>query len=106
MKDFEKAVYQLVSKIPRGKVLTYGRVAQLAGLRSPRLVGKILHNNPDPAAIPCHRVVNSKGESALNFAFGGRIAQISKLRQEKVFFKNNKVDLKKSIYNPGQSATL
>lgn len=62
MTSFAKKVYQVVSKIPRGKVLTYKQVAAKAG--SPgayRAVGTILSKNIDDT-IPCHRVVRSNGE--------------------------------------------
>lgn len=70
-----KRIYEAVKKIPKGKVATYGQVAAMAGNpRMARAVGNALHNNPDPENIPCYRVVNSKGELAGAFAFGGRCA--------------------------------
>ena len=58
-----KRIYEAVKKIPKGKVATYGQVAKMAGNpRMARAVGNALHKNPDPSTIPCHRVVNSKGE--------------------------------------------
>jgi alkylated DNA nucleotide flippase Atl1 len=47
--DFNsQLVYHLVSLIPKGKVLTYGRVAEILSFKSKRLVGKILHQNKNP----------------------------------------------------------
>ena len=58
-----KRIYEAVRKIPRGKVATYGQVAELAGdKKMARAVGNALHKNPDPDTIPCYRVVNAKGE--------------------------------------------
>jgi O-6-methylguanine DNA methyltransferase len=58
-----KRIYEAVKKIPKGKVATYGQVAELAGDRKmARAVGNALHKNPDPDSIPCYRVVNAKGE--------------------------------------------
>ena len=58
----KEKVYEFVKSIPRGKVATYGQIALHLGDRnSARGVGNILHNNPDPEHIPCHRVVNAKG---------------------------------------------
>jgi methylated-DNA-protein-cysteine methyltransferase related protein len=52
----------VVSRIPRGKVATYGQVAELAGLpRQARLVGYALNVLPDGSAVPWHRVVNAQG---------------------------------------------
>ena len=77
-----KRIYEAVKKIPKGKVATYGKVAEMAGdKKMARAVGNALHKNPDPNGIPCYRVVNAKGELAGEFAFGGRGAQ-AKLLQE------------------------
>ncbi len=86
MTVFER-IYNVVSKIPRGKVATYGQVALLAGNpRWARVVGYALHQNPDPAAIPCHRVVNRDGRVAPGFAFGGEGEQRRLLEAEGVTF--------------------
>ena len=91
-----KKIYEAVKKIPKGRVATYGKVAELAGNpRMSRAVGNALHKNPDPEHIPCYRVVNSKGELAGAFAFGGENAQKKLLEAEGVEVINGKVDLKK-----------
>ena len=91
-----KRIYEAVKKIPRGKVATYGQVAQMAGDRKmARAVGNALHKNPDPDQIPCYRVVNSKGELSGEFAFGGAGAQEKLLLADGIEVKNKKVDLKK-----------
>lgn len=92
--DKQRRVYQIVTKIPKGKVMTYGQVAKLAGIKSPRIVGRYLHINPDPKNIPCHRVVDSKGNVSKNYAFGVFLAQIEALTEEWVIFVNNRIDLK------------
>lgn len=52
-----------IRKIPRGRVATYGQVAELAGLEGhARQVGYALHNLPTPSNVPWHRVINAKGE--------------------------------------------
>lgn len=88
-------VYQVVRQIPAGKVLTYGEVAKRAKVTSQRLVGHLLHRNPDPAHIPCHRVVNARGELARSYAFGGKKTQALKLLNEGIKLTRDKVDLKK-----------
>ena len=91
-----KRIYNAVKQIPSGKVATYGQVAELAGDRKmARAVGNALHRNPEPGIIPCHRVVNSKGELAGEFAFGGAGAQAKLLIAEGVEVTNGRVDLKK-----------
>ena len=88
-------VYEFVKNIPRGKVATYGQIALYLGNRNfARVVGNILHNNPDPEHIPCHRVVNAQGKLAQSYAFGGIEAQRRLLVSEGVVFKNDQaVDL-------------
>ena len=55
-------IYEIVKQIPKGCVASYGQVAALAGNpRWARVVGYALHVNPDPAHIPCYRVVNREG---------------------------------------------
>lgn len=96
MNTFEK-IYEIVKTIPKGKVATYGQVAFLAGnSRWARVVGYALHNNPDPASIPCHRVVNREGRVAPGFAFGGSDIQRQLLESEGIVFENDgTIDLKK-----------
>ncbi len=56
-------IYAVVRKIPRGRVATYGQVAELAGLAGhARQVGYALHATPDDIEVPWQRVVNAKGE--------------------------------------------
>jgi len=63
MTHFQKRVFQIVKKIPRGNFLTYKKLAKLAGRpRAWRAVGNILNKNPDPNTIPCHRVIRSNGK--------------------------------------------
>ncbi|MBQ7810015.1 MAG: MGMT family protein [Clostridia bacterium] len=96
MSVFRK-IYEVVAKIPKGKVATYGQVALLAGNpRWSRVVGYALHSNPDPEKIPCHRVVDRFGSVSKAFAFGGENRQIYLLEDEGVELKNGVVDL--SIY--------
>ena len=89
-------IYDVVKKIPYGKVATYGQVAALAGNKNwSRVVGYALHVNPDPEQIPCFRVVNRFGEVSKAFAFGGENRQIELLEVEGVLFVDGKVDMKK-----------
>lgn len=92
-----KRIYEAVKKIPYGRVATYGQVAALAGnSKMSRAVGNALHKNPDPDNIPCFRVVDSKGELAGGFAFGGAEVQAKLLEAEGIVLTNGRVDL--SLY--------
>lgn len=91
-----KRIYDAVKRIPKGKVATYSQVALMAGNRNmSRAVGNALHKNPEPGVIPCHRVVNSRGELSGQFAFGGAEAQAALLEAEGVEVHNKVVDLNK-----------
>lgn len=91
-----KRIYEAVKKIPKGQVATYADVAEMAGDRKmTRAVGNALHKNPDPSTIPCHRVVNSKGELAGEYAFGGAWKQAQILESEGVEVIEGKVNLEK-----------
>ena len=96
LSTFER-IYEVVKGIPKGKVMTYGQVALLAGNpRWARVVGYALHVNPEPGIIPCHRVVNREGRVAPGFAFGGTDAQRMLLEGEGVtFLENGLVDMEK-----------
>lgn len=102
--NYYKAIYDLVAKIPKGKVTTYGDIAKTLNHESkitkkftPRLVGRALHLNPDPKNIPCHRVVDRNGKLATNFAFGGIKGQRKKLESEGAnFIDSTHIDLKTS----------
>jgi O-6-methylguanine DNA methyltransferase len=59
----DRDVYELLTKIPPGKVATYGDIAKALGHpNSSRAVGRILAKNPNPIIVPCHRVVKSNGQ--------------------------------------------
>lgn len=93
-----RAIYRVVSAIPKGKVLTYKKVAVLSRVGNPRVVGFALHANRYPEHIPCHRVVRSDGVLAKGYAFGGQEAQKRKLEQEGVLFTEEyRVDLACSL---------
>lgn len=92
-------VYDLISKIPKGKVTTYGTIAKKLGITNSRIVGYALHANKKPQIYPCHRVVNKNGELAPGYAFGGETIQKQLLEQERVvFLDEERVNLEKSFY--------
>lgn len=97
---FER-IYDVVRRIPRGKVATYGQIAMLAGNpRWARVVGYALHANPEPGVIPCHRVLNRFGRVAPAFAFGGEERQAEMLRAESVeVSRDGYVDLDRYLWD-------
>lgn len=90
--DFRKGVYGIVASIPSGRVLSYGKIAWLLGYpHHARLVGRMLHNAGEAEKLPCHRVVNSAGRTAPDWA-----EQRQLLESEGVTFRSNGcVDMKK-----------
>ena len=63
-------VYEVLVRIPEGRVTTYGDIARALGYPgASRAVGRILNMNPNPIVVPCHRVVMSNGRIG-GYAFG------------------------------------
>jgi methylated-DNA-[protein]-cysteine S-methyltransferase len=78
---FSDKVKSIVSKIPKGKMLTYKQVAKLAGSpNASRAVGGIMKANYDKN-IPCHRVIRSDGTVG-DYNRGGYGAKLRKLKAE------------------------
>ncbi len=83
MTPFTEKVFSIVKKIPKGKTLTYGQVASLAGNPgAARRVGSIMKTNYD-LIIPCHRVIRSDGKVG-EYNRGGPSAKLKLLRKEGV----------------------
>ena len=97
---FER-IYNVVKRIPEGRVATSGQVAMAAGNpRWARVVGYALHSNPDPERIPCYRVVNRDGRVSPAFVFGGQNVQIEMLKSDGVRFLDEiHVDMKNFCVN-------
>ncbi|MGC3981083.1 MAG: MGMT family protein [Steroidobacteraceae bacterium] len=89
-------IYAAVRQIPKGRVATYGQIAELAGLpRQARQVGYALHSLPPRSTVPWHRVVNSQGKISLRGAGDADSRQKLRLQSEGVkFSKSGAIDLK------------
>ncbi len=96
--SFRQEVEDLVSQIPKGKVMTYGQIAGLCGNpRSARIVGGIAHfGNPD---LPWHRVVNKNGGLASGFP-GGKVGHRQVLEQDGYEVNDYMVDIERIIWWP------
>ena len=97
--NFREKVFNVVKKIPTGRVMTYGQIALFLGkTRGAREVGWMLHSN-DRSDVSCHRVVDINGRLAPNFAFDGAKEQRRRLEIEGVQFVDEMhVDLEKCIW--------
>jgi methylated-DNA-protein-cysteine methyltransferase-like protein len=93
MKRFHAAVYQLVERIPRGQVATYGQIAALLGYpRAARAVGQAMKHVP--AHLPWHRVVNAQGGISLRANVGGMLTQRVLLEQEGIVVRRGRIRLR------------
>lgn len=95
MKSKAQKIYDAIRRIPEGKVSTYGRIAEYIGEpNSSRVVGKVLHCNPDPTTIKCHRIVFKDGSLSSGFAFGGIEKQAQLLIKEGIEIDTHKYKVK------------
>ena len=95
-------IYDVVARIPSGKVATYGQVARLAGLpRSARFVGYALSALTD-RSVPWHLVVNARGEISerSDGEEGGQIQRLRLEREGVVFDPHGRIDLGRYQWRP------
>jgi len=102
MSNFDEEVWNLINKIPKGRVTTYKMIAETLGSKAYRAVGNACRRNPYAPIVPCHRVVKSNGKVG---GFGGKTSgkQIEKkvqlLKKEGLEVKNGKiVNFKKVLF--------
>jgi methylated-DNA-[protein]-cysteine S-methyltransferase len=97
MKTFNQRCYELLRKVPKGKVTTYAELAHALGTRAYRAVGQAMNKNPDVPATPCHRVVNADGRIG-GYAYPIEI-KINVLKTEGVEVKDGRiVDFKNKLH--------
>ena len=96
--SFKNKVYAVTKKIPKGKVASYKQIARLAkNPNAARAVGAYMRTNPYAPQVPCHRVVASNGALTGYSGKGGVRGKQKLLQAEGVyFFKNGRVDMKRS----------
>jgi methylated-DNA-protein-cysteine methyltransferase-like protein len=99
MDAFSQRIIELIRKIPKGKVATYGRIAAMAGSpRSARQVARILHSCWRTERLPWQRVVNASGRISLGAGDGYEL-QKSLLEKEGIEFgTNDTIDLKRYLW--------
>jgi methylated-DNA-protein-cysteine methyltransferase related protein len=90
-------IYAAVRSIPRGRVSTYGWIAERAGIpRNARLVGYALHAAPASARLPWHRVVNAQGRISFPEGSSAHRRQRTLLETEGIDFLCGRIKL--SVY--------
>ena len=91
-----ESILAAVRRIPRGKVCTYGNVAEVAGLpRRARLVGTVLRQTPSARGLPWYRVINAGGRISFPVGSDAYARQRHKLEAEGVVFVGGRVDLRR-----------
>lgn len=100
--DSHARILTVVRRIPRGRVATYGQVAEAAGLGAqPRLVGYALAALPEESAVPWHRVVNAQGRVSARAEPGADRLQRARLEREGIGFDpRGRLDLQRFRWRP------
>ena len=99
--QFATLVYLATAQIPKGRVSTYGAIAEAIGRpQANRAVGQVLHRNPFSPAVPCHRVVGHNGQ-LIGFAQGLEVKK-SLLNKEGIAINNQGgiINFKTVFYQP------
>ncbi|HAZ95188.1 MAG TPA: cysteine methyltransferase [Porticoccaceae bacterium] len=97
----EQRIYAVLAAIPSGAVVTYGQLAELAGLpRAARLVGRTLSKLPGDSTLPWHRVINASGGISLPQDSPGFERQKKRLQEEDVVVTGSRINLKKFRWQP------
>jgi methylated-DNA-protein-cysteine methyltransferase-like protein len=103
-KDFFEAVYQIVRLIPRGKVTTYGAIAEALGAKqAARMVGWAMNASHRLNDVPAHRVVNRSGMLTGKMHFENEMDMQRRLEEEGVSIMDNQVlDFSHRFWNPSK----
>ena len=98
MTTFQEKCYQMLLKIPKGKVITYSQLATMVGIpKAARAVGSAMRKNPNSPTVPCHRVVRANG--SIGQYNKGQNEKIKLLKEEGIKISNKKVlNLEKYLY--------
>lgn len=95
------ALYLTLNQVPEGKVVSYGQLAELAGLgRAARWVGRSLSQLPEGTSLPWHRVIAAGGKLSLSAGTASGDEQRARLRAEGVLVQNNRVDIRRHGWRP------
>ena len=96
-----EALYIVLAAVPAGRVVSYGQLAELAGLgRAARWVGRTLSQLPEGSTLPWHRVVAAGGRLSLPLGSPSGDEQRARLRSEGVQIMNNRVDIARHGWRP------
>jgi methylated-DNA-[protein]-cysteine S-methyltransferase len=89
--QFQKRVYNILRRVPRGRVTSYQEIAKALGNKNlARAVGNALNKNPFAPRVPCHRVINSDGTLG-GYASGARRKKKLLLAERVKFSRDGKI---------------
>ena len=98
--NFNQKCYELLKKVPSGKITTYKALAEALDTRAYQAVGNAMNKNPhgfdSGGDVPCHRVINTNGDLG-GFAHG-KARKIKLMEKEGIKIQHEKIDLKKYQY--------
>ncbi|MEX6502315.1 MGMT family protein [Pseudomonas zhanjiangensis] len=96
-----EALYAVLAQVPAGKVVSYGQLAEMAGLgRAARWVGRTLGQLPDGSRLPWHRVLAAGGRLSLPAGSVSGEEQRARLRAEGVLIHADRVDIRRHGWRP------
>jgi methylated-DNA-protein-cysteine methyltransferase-like protein len=96
-----EALYLVLAQVPPGKVVSYGQLAEMAGLgRAARWVGRTLSQLPEGTSLPWHRVIAAGGRLSLAAGSVSGNEQRARLRAEGVLVHNDRVDIRRHGWRP------
>lgn len=100
-------IWATIARIPRGRVATYGQIADLAGyVRRPRLTAQALRQAPEDRPIPWFRVINAQGRIAMPPGSRGHREQRRRLEAEGIHFSKDRIDLDRYRWRPRSAAPV
>ena len=96
MKSFNERCYELLKRVPKGKVTTYKEIASALNSKAYRAVGNAMKKNKHAPEIPCYRVVNNDGK--IGGYASGTEKKIKLLKKEGVKIVDGKIDSSKYLF--------
>lgn len=100
-KERANKIIACIDSIPKGKVASYGQIADLAGItRGHRVVAKFLREQELIPDLPWHRVIRADGKSGFPSDSQMFVKQMTRLKSEGVLSRNNKIDMKTYAWQP------
>lgn len=103
--NFFDKVYEIVRKIPYGRVTSYGAIAKYLGAaKSARMVGWAMNACKGDSSVPAHRVVNRQGVITGKHHFNGIYLMQQLLENEGIVIKNDKIlNFEETFWDPSQN---